>query len=337
MLSEKKINKISSTLKKVKFRLWSKIVTYTREKKVYPLLYRSYWNSLLGKKTGNNPINYFSAVPHPGAGIGHQMANWISGYWWAKQFRIKFAHTPFSSEKWESFLGFGEEEERVATLIKKGYKSRVLPLFNEEKAEDIGRIKKIVNSYAGQKVVFICEQNQFYENQYGVMNELQQKFYSAPSRLKNKLCYNEGIFNIAIHVRRGDILKNPNNPNLQMRFIANDYFANVLKQVLEKLITTKSVNIYFFSQGKRENFPEFEAFKNLYWCLDMGAQDSFLHMVYADLLITSKSSFSYKPALLNQNIKVCPQNFWHGYPNSEDWIMVDEFGNVKINEIKIDL
>ena len=60
----------------------------------------------------------------------------------------------------------------------------------------------------------------------------------------------------------------------------------------------------------------------------MSAQDSFLHMVYADLLITSKSSFSYKPALLSNGIKVCPKYFWHGYPDTEDWILCDNNGNL---------
>lgn len=55
----------------------------------------------------------------------------------------------------------------------------------------------------------------------------------------------------------------------------------------------------------------------------MNSQDSFLHMVYADCLITSKSSFSYKPALLNKGIKVCPKDFWHGYPNTKDWLLID--------------
>ena len=46
--------------------------------------------------------------------------------------------------------------------------------------------------------------------------------------------------------------------------------------------------------------------------------------------ITSKSSFSYKPALLNKNgIKVCPRNFWHGYPDTKDWIMCDNDGNIE--------
>ena len=64
----------------------------------------------------------------------------------------------------------------------------------------------------------------------------------------------------------------------------------------------------------------------------MNAQESFLHFAYADLLITSKSSFSYKPALLNNGIKVCPKNFWHGYPTSKDWILVENDGTIDLNE-----
>ena len=66
----------------------------------------------------------------------------------------------------------------------------------------------------------------------------------------------------------------------------------------------------------------------------MNAQDSFLHLVYADLLITSKSSFSYKPALLNNGIKICPKNFWHGYPKSEKWILCENDGSFDIINLK---
>jgi hypothetical protein len=52
--------------------------------------------------------HYFAARPNAGAGIGHQLANWIAGYLWAQQFGLKYAHIPFSNSKWEYFLGFGE-------------------------------------------------------------------------------------------------------------------------------------------------------------------------------------------------------------------------------------
>ncbi|CAM4099916.1 Glycosyl transferase family 11 [Zobellia roscoffensis] len=320
----------NALIDKVRRKLWSKLVRYLRYSTMYPLLYRSYWHYLFHKNNqGENTTAYFGARPNPGAGIGHQMANWIAGYWWSKQFGLKFAHLPFSTGTWEGFLGFGEQEIEVEDLVKKGYKKIKLPLFEERKSNEVKLVRQIISSYTEQEVVFVCEQDQFYRDQYGVVADIQKKFYSASARKNNTFTFDQKHFNIAIHVRRGDIMADPNNPNLQMRYLANDYFEKVLRQVLETIQTDKPKHIYFFSQGNPNDYPEFKQFDNLHWCLDMGAQDSFLHMVYADVLITSKSSFSYKPALLNRNIKVCPKNFWHGYPNTKDWVMVDNRGELK--------
>lgn len=321
------MNNITSI--KIKRKLWYKLVHYTRHTVVYPYMYRSYWHYLFSKKKTSTPLTsemYYTARPNPGAGIGHQMANWIAGYWYAHIFQLKFAHLPFSTEKWENFLGFGISETSVQALKQQSYKIRTLPLFNEKNEKEVNLNRKIIQSYQGEKIVFIAEQDQFYQVQYGVMKELKDKFYHAPARQTDKLVYQKENFNIAIHVRRGDIMADPNNPNLAMRYLSNDYFEKVLNQTLTSLQCNKPIHIYFFSQGQPEDYPEFKKFPNLHWCMDMEAQESFLHMVYADLLITSKSSFSYKPALLNKGIKICPKNFWHGYPNTSDWIMVENDG-----------
>lgn len=317
------------TYQKAKNKAWSILVRYTRTTALYPYIYRSYWHYLFYKnKSGYYSGCYYAARPNPGAGIGHQMANWIAGYWYAKQFGLKFAHIPFSTKEWDEFLGFGQGELSVKELKLHGYRTRRLPLFNEKNIAEVELNKRIISSYAGERVVFIAEQDQFYHDQYGVMNDIRQKFYSSPSRNDEHLLYSNDCFSIAIHVRRGDIMVDPKNPNLAIRYLSNDYFEKVLRQVMEYVMTEKPVHIYFFSQGNPEDYPEFADYPNLHWCMDMGAQESFLHMVYADLLITSKSSFSYKPALLNRGIKVCPKNFWHGYPDTDDWIMVDDEGNV---------
>lgn len=313
---------------KIKKKIWAEIVHYTHSTSAYPYIYKSYWHYLLSNKKKSNINNtcYYSARPNPGAGIGHQIANWIAGYWYAKQFGLKFAHIPFSTPEWDEFLGFGNGEKTINKLKQNGYKIRRLPLFNETNPNEVKLNKKIISSYAGEKVVFIAEQDQFYRDQYGIIDELKKKFYSAPARKNDHLIYSPDNFNIAIHVRRGDIMADPSNPNLTMRYLSNDYFEKVLEQVVTNLHTSKPIHIYFFSQGKPEDYPEFAKYKNLHWCLDMNAQESFLHFVYADLLITSKSSFSYKPALLNNNIKLCPKHFWHGYPGTKDWILCENDG-----------
>jgi len=319
---------------KVKNRIWNFIVSNSRDKKYYHKLYKSYWHYLFNKNISNvNPFNYYTSIPNPGAGIGHQMANWIAGYWFSKEFGLQFVHSPFSKANWESFLGFGEGEKNIEKLVNTGYTRVRLPLFSENNLAEVELQHKIITSYSNKKVVFVAGQDQYYSNQYGVIDGIQNKFHNAPAREKDSLIYDANNFNIAIHVRRGDIVigQENQNSNLLMRWQGNDYFETVLKNVLCKFETVKPFAIYLFSQGAESDFPEFSQFKNLHYCLDMNAQDSFLHMVFADVLITSKSSFSYKPALLNRNIKVCPKEFWHGYPIAKDWIMANEDGTLNSN------
>jgi len=321
---------------KLRQRIWILLVLSTYKKKYYPLFYKSYWHCLLTKKNiKNNVVQYFAAYPNFGAGIGHQMANWISGYWWAHQFKLNYAYIPFPNQSWDHFLGFGENEIKVNELLKKGFNMVLLPLFYEN-IQRQQLIKNIINSYANQKVIFIAEQDQSFKNQFEIMDILKQKFYNAPYRKNDILTYSDAYFNIAIHVRRGDIVvKNRNkNANLSMRWQNNSYFVTVLQTVIETIQTVKPIQIYLFSQGERSNFCEFEKFENIIFCLDMPPQESFLNMVYADLLITSKSSFSYKPALINNGIKICPKDFWHGYPQREDWILADENGNFNTDQLK---
>jgi hypothetical protein len=329
---------IQYILNKIKLKFWSFIISNTRNKKYYPKLYRSYWQQWRSKKTDvKHYLNYYSALPNVGAGIGHQIANWIAGYWFAKQFGLNFAHLSFSNSKWEYFLGFGEGEISVGELLKTGYKKVALPLFDELNKDEVDLQFKIISSYQNKKVVFVAEQDQYYGDQFGVIKDIKNKFHTAPSRKNDQLIFDPEFFNIAIHVRRGDIVigQENKNPNLLQRWQGNDYFEKVLFNVLEHLTTSKPIAIYLFSQGETKDFPEFSKFDNLHFCLDMNAQDSFLHMVRADLLITSKSSFSYKPALLSNGIKVCPKNFWHGYPDEKDFILVDDAGSFNFNLLNI--
>ncbi len=160
---------MQKTINKIKRRLWSKLVQATRDTRLYPYIYRSYWHYCLLKREGIGDV-YYAARPNPGAGIGHQLANWIAGYWYAKQFGVKFAHLPFSTEAWESFLGFGDGEVTVAELKARGYKVRRLPLFNYNSREEFEINRAIINSYGSQRVVFIAEQDQFYKEQFGVID-----------------------------------------------------------------------------------------------------------------------------------------------------------------------
>ena len=193
---------------KIKKRIWSEIVRKFRAKSFYPIIYKSFWHSKYHKPiTTKTHQNYYTAIPNKGAGIGHQMANWIAGYWFAQQFELNFCYIPFSTQKWENFLGFGNDEISANELINsKAYKKVKLPLFTETNLQEIALIKSIIASYQDKKVVFVAEQDQYYKNQFGVIAHIQNKFHNTNRLNKEQLLYSKQNFNIAIHVRRGDIV-----------------------------------------------------------------------------------------------------------------------------------
>lgn len=308
--------------------------------------YLSYWHFYFSKKIKSDTDSekgrdnfYLTQKPDYGAGIGHQLANWNSGFYFAKTFNIKFAHTQFSSPKWESFLGFGGNEILSKDLIGSSeYKKIRLPRFDSNNPEHMELIQSIINSYADKKVLFMFEINQGYPAQCDTYKELSDKFFSANSRKDDNLIFKENSYNIAIHIRRR--MKVESDDVWADRGLDNVYFYNVLTSALFALKTNKDINIYFFSQGTEADFPEFKSFTNFHYCMDMNPYDSFLHMVNADLLISSKSSFSYKPALISKGVKICPETFWHSFPDSADYILANnkgEFDLKKLSSLNVEL
>lgn len=273
---------------------------------------------------------YITQIPNEGAGIGHQIANYNGGFHYSMLFDIPHAYSGFKNKEWDRFLGFGENEVSVADLKKRGYRIRKIPYFNESE-ESLALIRQIIRSYAGEKVILSVELDQFYEKQYEVMPHIKKKFEEANARKEDHLIYREGRVSMAVHIRRGDIVEGQasGNQGLTKRWLTIEYFENIVKQAAEMI--GDRLDIYLFSQGSEDDYKSFEQYGKVYYCFDMPDRDSFLHMVRADILVISKSSFSYKPALLSDGIRICPPDFWHGYPDDEKWIMASADGIIHEN------
>lgn len=304
-------------------------------------LNRSYWRYKLLNDSKIKDKDFFEEYyiaqkPNYGAGIGHQLANWNSGYHHAQSFKTGFAHFPFSSNKWEEFLGFGQNEVKANDLIKRSDIKKVqLPLFDDTNPAHLAVIGNILKSYNNKRTLFLLAQDQGYDRQYETYKDLCRKFWSAPAREKDQSMFDDTCFNIALHIRRGDIvaMKKGGVSNWKDRWLDNSYYVTVLTKVLALINTDKPVVVYLFSQGTKSDFPEFDNFKNIIYCLETNVFDSFFHMAKADMLISSKSSFSYKPSLISKGIKVCPGNFWHGYPDDRSFILTNNDGEFDENKL----
>ena len=330
---------MGSEIKQLVRKLWYFFRVTGNGEKSRLWLYPSWWKAHLSN-AGISPIDpnqYFTAVPNRGAGIGHQISNWHAGLWYSMLFGVRHAHIPFSQRSWDAFLGYGDGDPTVRELKSDGYRIVRLPMFDEDNMSEVDLIRKIMSSYNGRKAVFCAEQDQHYKAQTGVIPYVRGRFHACPARKSDLTPYSKDNLNIAVHLRRGDIVIGQSNgdPNLTMRWLANEYYDRVLSGVLSSISTDKPVHIYVFSQGKEEDYPEFEKYDNVHFFLDLNPESTFLSFVYADILITSKSSFSYKPALLNKNgIKVCPRNFWHGYPDADDWVLAEDDGSILPGEVE---
>ncbi len=313
-------------------------------------LYPAYRHRKYKSKTDDLSSLYITQNPNDGAGIGHQMSNILGGIHIARNLGIKYAYPGLKGkENWESFMGVNQNCISVRELKKQGYKIKMLPCFNtdvlsdndrltdnkeeknlyQSKNETLEIIKSIIKSYAGQKIIFSVYLDQSYRNQYEEIEYIKSRFESAKARECDKLIYDNNYINIAVHIRRGDIVsgQTTGQQTLTKRWLDMDYYENVVSRLTEKIknkYSDKSYRIYLFSEGNADEYKSFEKYGDVIYCFDMSAMDSFLHMVRADYLVLSKSSFSYVPALLSDGVRICPDGFWHGYPDDSKWIVVND-------------
>jgi len=152
---------------------------------------------------------------------------------------------------------------------------------------------------------------------------------------------------VAIHVRRGDLLVVESQ-----RMLPNAYFVKVAQRVagvlgaleidyrmeLHTEVPTKEfavtpghvgvkgrISAPVVVRPEMSPLDEFNALSNLKHFINEGAIDCIRKLATADILVMSRSSFSYLGAILNRNGIVLYHPFWHGAPSS--WIPVGPSGD----------
>jgi hypothetical protein len=246
---------------------------------------------------------------------------------------VRYAHSRFSNAKWDEFFGFSEQLPLAEDLVRKhGYRMRRLPGFRWNSDSEVKLNQRIIDSYADEKVLLVAESNLTYKSQHGVIPELKRYFGDASARRSETLRYDQDHFNIAVHVRRTVVIDSivvaEDEENRKKRWLSDDYYLKIIHTLIERGRFPKPIRIYVFST---EDLPEFRKLRSsvdVRSCHEWDEYTSFLHLVRADLLVISKSSFSYKAALFSDGFKICPKHFWHDYPNSPEWILAENDGSL---------
>jgi len=123
--------------------------------------------------------------------------------------------------------------------------------------------------------------------------------------------YNNVDKNIAIHIRRGDVSPYSNNN----RYVDLSYYQNIINKLADKY---KNGKFFIFTEISNNNKEEFENFIkknkndniNIKLMADLDILLTLEYLIKADVLVMSKSSFSYIAGLYNNN-EVYYMDFWH--------------------------
>jgi hypothetical protein len=121
--------------------------------------------------------------------------------------------------------------------------------------------------------------------------------------------------NVAVHIRTN------NKVDIQLdgfRVTPLQYYFNIINNIREKYRNSKKLPLFhIYSQYK---FHDYKLYNNndIYYHLNENMFDSFIGMVAADILVTSKSSYSYIAAILSDG-EIYYNPFWH--PPKNSWIV----------------
>jgi hypothetical protein len=107
----------------------------------------------------------------------------------------------------------------------------------------------------------------------------------------------EDTFVIAVHIRRGDIV--PCSPNFGARYLPNQHYLQLIQAYLPPSSSQKTTKVIIYSESTSTESWEKFLEHNYSLALDTNIADLWRGIIMADVVILSRSSFSFVPAALN--------------------------------------
>lgn len=233
-------------------------------------------------------------------GFGSQFLNIIAAVVHAELHGMKFVYTPFKSmeHNYSNDPEFLKKKEQLINFI--------------DNFEVKGETKH-VDSTGHAIQFFYSESNLAYLIDSPALKKIKKIF-----RANKNICdyFSSECLSIVVHVRR----PNQHDSRVDGTDTPDDFFLNIINY-LRTAYASQNPSFHLHSQGNNiEHFKQYIA-PDVTLHLNESVEDSFIAMVFADVLVTSRSDFSYTAALLSDGV-VYYIPYWHSH--MPHWISVHD-------------
>ncbi|MEH2163380.1 MAG: hypothetical protein V7K38_20680 [Nostoc sp.] len=248
----------------------------------------------------NKRNNSFITCAGKDDGVGAQLIAILSTILFAHELGIQYVHTPFRNiahndnndlnfeHKWEISINIGFNELSINQID-----------LNEITVICVNNITQVEIKDNTLYVIPHCHEfTKINPNKYSkLLERFFYKYEKAPT--KSSLYFDSAKINIAIHIRRGDVIKDDKD-----RYTANCFYTKIITQLSDLLNELELEHTFhLYSEGIIEEFSEFND-DNIILHLNECPFTTFHHLVSADVLVMAKSAFSYSAALFSKGIKI---------------------------------
>lgn len=232
---------------------------------------------------------YTNTLKYDGFGANFQGLLWTILYLEYNNLQFVYTDIPTIAHNYENDPSFVDKLIEYMA-IKKNY-------INIKELDDISK----VITYDISEIYSCMESNIDIYSKSSAMTKFKNFFYQ-----EKKTPFDTQYFNVAIHIRRTN-----NCDTRDGSIISIQYHINIIHRIYNDN-STKNIKFHIYSQGKIEDYQEIVNLRqyNIEFHLNEFVLDTFNAMVFADVLSTTASSFSYVAGLLSNGI-IYYTPFWH--------------------------
>ncbi|MDH6153983.1 hypothetical protein M2124_000239 [Polynucleobacter sphagniphilus] len=221
-----------------------------------------------------------------------------------------------------------------------------VPSIDQIDDEAYKLVDQFIQSHPESNIVFKLNNKNSGDYEYGATREwFMQAYAQARTHHPIALDYQQDKLNVAVHIRRGDLLPGRQYADLSSRMLPDYWYLNLLSVLMQS--TSKKLAIHIYSEGKAGQYYS-EMNEPFSWCahlkdsghevyehIDESFMSTFHHLLFADILIGSKSGMTHLAGMLGKQMKLVPK-MWHSYRGAKNVIEVaDDIKEFDKEHIKI--